>query len=48
MNTMQSFYASISSVPKLHGSYLDILFKITRISLRQSKSLRSELGWQSW
>ena len=48
MNTMQSFYASLSSAPKLQGSYLNILFEITRISPSQANALRSNLGWQSW
>lgn len=48
MNTMKGFYASISSASRLHGSYLEALSKITRISQQQAKALRSDLGWQEW
>ena len=48
MNTMKSFYASISSTSRLHGSYLEALSEITRMSHQHAKALRSDLGWQEW
>ena len=48
MNTMESFYASISSAARLHGSYLEALSEITRMSYKQAKALRSDQGWQDW
>jgi hypothetical protein len=48
MNTMKSFYASISSASRLHGSYLEALSEITRLNPQQAKILRSDLGWQDW
>ena len=48
MNTMQGFYASISSGARLHGSYLAALAEITRISHQQATALQSDLAWQNW
>ena len=48
MNTMKGFYASISSTSRLHGSYLEALSEITRMSHQQTKALQSDLGWQNW
>jgi hypothetical protein len=48
MNTMKGFYTSISSAAQLHGSYLEALSKITRLSYQQAKALQSELTWQNW
>ena len=48
MNTMKSFYASISSIARLHDSYLEALSEITRMNHQQTKALRSDLGWQDW
>ena len=48
MNTMKGFYASISSASHLHGSYLEALSEITRMSHKQAKALRSDQGWQDW
>ena len=48
MNTMQGFYASISSAHPLHSSYLEALSVITRINLKQVTHLRSERAWQNW
>jgi hypothetical protein len=48
MNTMKGFYASISSPSQTQGSYLEALSTITRINLKQSTALRSDLGWQDW
>lgn len=48
MNTMKSFYTSISSSSRLHGSYLEALSEITRLSHQQVKALQSDLAWQNW
>jgi hypothetical protein len=48
MNTMKGFYASITSASRLHGSYLEALSEITRLSHQQAKALKSELTWQDW
>lgn len=48
MYTMKDFYASISSVARIPGPYLEALSQITRINLKQAQSLRSDLGWQDW
>ena len=48
MNTMKGFYASISSGFQLHGSYLEALSEITKISRQQTRALQSDLGWQDW
>jgi hypothetical protein len=48
MNTMKGFYASISSASQLHGSYLEALSEITRLSYQQAKALQSDLTWQEW
>ncbi|HSL29791.1 MAG TPA: hypothetical protein VK900_11375 [Anaerolineales bacterium] len=48
MNTMKGFYASIYSASRLHGSYLEALSKITRMSHKQAQALQSDLAWQEW
>jgi len=48
MNTMKSFYASISSASRLQGSYLETLSEITKINHKQAHALKSDLGWQNW
>ena len=48
MSTMKDFYTSISSTSRLHGSYLEALSEITRMSHKQTKALQSDLGWQDW
>jgi hypothetical protein len=48
MNTMKGFYTSISSSTRLHGSYLEALSEITRMSHQQAKALTRDLGWQDW
>lgn len=48
MNTMKGFYASISSASQLHGSYLEALSEITKLSYQQAKALQSDLTWQNW
>jgi len=48
MNTMKDFYASISSVSRLQGPYLQALSEITRINYKQAYALQSDLGWQNW
>jgi hypothetical protein len=48
MNTMKGFYTAISSASRLHGSYLEALSKITRMSHKQANALRSDEGWQNW
>lgn len=48
MNTMKGFYASISSASRLHGSYLEALSEITRMSHQQAKCLQSDMAWQNW
>lgn len=48
MNTMKSFYDSISSVSGPQGPYLEALAKISRINHRQTNTLMSDLGWQEW
>jgi len=47
MNTMQSFYMSLSS-NKLQNAYLKILSGLTKINREKIKVLMSELGWQEW
>ena len=48
MNTMKSFYASISSASRLHGSYLEALSEISKMSHQQAKALQSDMTWQDW
>jgi hypothetical protein len=48
MNTMKNFYTSISSGSRLHGSYLEALSEITKLSHQQAKALQSSLTWQDW
>jgi hypothetical protein len=48
MNTMKSFYASISSASRLQGPYLEALSEITRLSHQQAKALQSDMAWQQW
>lgn len=48
MNTMKSFYSSISSATRLHGSYLEALSEIARMSHQQARAVQSELAWQNW
>lgn len=48
MNTMQSFYASLSSIDKLQEAYLKILADLTKLSLEQMDALKSDEGWQNW
>lgn len=48
MNTMKSFYASITSASSLQGPYLEALSEITGINRRQTKALLSDMGWQEW
>ena len=48
MNTMKDFYASISSASRLHGSYLEALSEITRLSCKEAMAIKSDQGWQNW
>ena len=48
MNTMQSFYASLSSSDKPLDSYLKILADLTKLSRDEMSALESDLSWQSW
>jgi hypothetical protein len=48
MNTMQSFYASLSSSDKPLDTYLKILADLTKIKREQAKALVSDMGWQEW
>jgi hypothetical protein len=48
MITMKGFYACISSAAQPHGSYLEALSEITRLSYQQVKALQSGLTWQDW
>ena len=48
MNTMKSFYASITSASKPHGPYMEALSEITGINRRQTNTLMSDMGWQQW
>ena len=48
MNTMQSFYTSLSSSDKPLDAYLKILADLTKINPEQAKALMSDLAWQSW
>jgi hypothetical protein len=45
---MKSFYASITSVSRPQGPYLEALSEITGINRRQTKALMSDMGWQEW
>jgi hypothetical protein len=47
MNTMQSFYASLSS-DKLSDAYQKILVELTKLSREQMHALESDLAWQEW
>lgn len=47
MNTMQSFYASLSS-DKLRDTYLKVLADLTKLSREQMSALESDMSWQSW
>ena len=47
MNTMQSFYASLSS-DKLRDTYLKILVDLTKLSREQMSALESDMAWQDW
>ena len=48
MNTMKSFYASITSASRPQGPYLGALSEITGITRTQTKVLLSDMGWQEW
>ena len=48
MNTMKSFYASITSASKPQGPYMEALSEITGINRRQTNTLMSDMGWQQW
>ena len=48
MNTMKSFYRSITSASRPQGSYVEALAEITRMSHEQSKALQSDMAWQDW
>ena len=48
MNTMQSFYASLSSTAGHQGIYMKALAILTRINRKQMDALVSGLGWQNW
>ena len=45
---MKGFYALISSVSGPQNPYLEALAQISRINLKQTKVLMSDLGWQEW
>ena len=47
MNTMQSFYASLSS-DKLRDTYLKTLVDLTKLSREQMSALESDMAWQDW
>lgn len=48
MNTMQSFYALLSSSDKLLDTYLKILADLTKLSRDEMSALESDLSWQQW
>ena len=48
MNTMQSFYASLSSSDTLSDTYLKILADLSKINREQVNALMSDMAWQSW
>ena len=48
MNTVKGFYAPIPSTSRLHGSYLEALSEITRMSYQQAKAIQSGMTWQDW
>ncbi len=48
MSTMKDFHASIASGAHPQGSYQEALAKITRLNHRQTSTLLSDLGWQTW
>jgi len=48
MNTMKSFYASITSAARPQGPHLEALSEITGINRRQTNALLSNMGWQEW
>jgi len=48
MNTMQSFYASLSSSDTLSDTYLKILADLSKINREQANALMSDMAWQSW
>jgi len=48
MNTMKSFYVSLSAGSKLRDPYMEALSQITKIHHRQAMDLASDLGWQQW
>ena len=48
MNTMQSFYASLSSSDTLLDTYLKILANLTKLSRDEMSALESDLSWQEW
>jgi hypothetical protein len=45
---MKSFYTSISSAQRIHGSDLEALSEITVMKRQQVNAPRSDLGWQQW
>jgi hypothetical protein len=47
MNTMQSFYASLSS-DALEDMYLKILAELTKLNRQQMSALESDMSWQDW
>ena len=47
MNTMQSFYAALSS-NKLNDVYLKGLAELTKLSSEQMTALKSDMTWQDW
>lgn len=47
MNTMQSFYASLSS-DELRDTYLKYLAELTKLNHEQISSLESDMTWQDW
>jgi hypothetical protein len=47
MNTMQSFYSSLSS-DELRDTYLKILANLTQLNREQIRPLESNAGWQEW
>ena len=47
MNSMQSFYASLSSA-NLLDTYLKILADLTKLNREQIRVLESDMSWQSW
>ena len=48
MNSMQDFYANISSKERLKDAYVSILVEITKLSREQMSALKSDMTWQDW